>query len=71
VPELNADVSSRPFVVTVKQASSFLKLDPKTIRAMLKTGELVGNRRGHAVRINGMSVVAWAAGARPSPSSEK
>jgi len=60
-----------PFAATIKQASSFLQLDAKTIRAMWKAGEIVGNRRGHAIRINGASLIAWLDGARSMSSEGK
>jgi excisionase family DNA binding protein len=41
-----------------------LRLDPRTIRAMVTAGELEGNRRGHAIRVSRASVLEWLSGKR-------
>lgn len=50
--------------LTVAEASSLLRLDPRTVRAMLQSGEIEGNRRGHAIRILRASVMKWLEGKR-------
>ena len=60
------DESALPFALTVQETSQVLRLDPRTVRAMLHTGELEGNQRGHAIRISRASVLDWLRGKRPS-----
>lgn len=50
----------------VAEVCSFLTLDRRTVYAMLGSGELEGNRRGHVIRVFTPSVIAWARGARPA-----
>lgn len=53
-----------PIALTVREAAGLLRLDPRTIRAMVLTGELEGNHRGHAIRVSHASVVEWLRGKR-------
>ena len=54
--------ASVPLVLTVHEAAGLLRLDPRTIRAMVRAGELEGNHRGHAIRVSGASVLEWLRG---------
>jgi excisionase family DNA binding protein len=56
-----------PSVLHVGEAASFLRVDPKTVRAMLRCGRLKGGRVGRVWRIAGSSVLALI-GAAPCPS---
>lgn len=60
-----------PVALTVQEASHALRLDPRTIRAMLRSGELEGNQRGHAIRISQTSVIDWLRGKRRVPRSKR
>lgn len=60
-----------PLALTVQEASRILRLDPRTIRAMLHSGELDGNQKGHAIRISRSSVVDWLRGKRRAPRSKR
>ncbi len=53
-----------PPALTIGEASTMLRLDPRTIRAMVTSGELEGNRRGHAIRVSRSSVLEWLSGKR-------
>lgn len=53
-----------PLALTINEASQLLRLDPRTIRAMLTARELDGNRRGHAIRVSRASVLEWLSGKR-------
>jgi excisionase family DNA binding protein len=53
-----------PIALTVREAAGLLRLDPRTIRAMVLAGELEGNHRGHAIRVSHASVVEWLRGKR-------
>jgi len=53
-----------PAALTVSEASELLRLDPRTIRAMVHSGELDGNQRGHAIRVSRSSVLDWLRGKR-------
>ena len=57
-------------VVTVLEAAELLQLDPRTVRAMVKSGELAGNQHGNAIRISRASVEDWAEGRRRDPRSK-
>lgn len=59
-----------PLALTVHEAASLLRLDPRTIRAMVRAGELDGNHRGHAIRVSGVSVLDWLRGKRRVPRSK-
>lgn len=58
-------------VLTVAEAGAFLRIDPRTIRAMVRAGELEGNQHGHCIRITRESVVDWARGKRRVPPSRR
>jgi excisionase family DNA binding protein len=47
-------------VLTVTEAASYLVLNPWTVRAMTKAGELPAGRKGHAIRLDRDGVIAWA-----------
>lgn len=68
-PDLSesAELSGRQetVVFTIKEAAKILRLDPRTVRRMVASGELAGGRRGHAIRISVGSVLAWMAGGTP------
>jgi excisionase family DNA binding protein len=53
-----------PPALTIGETSAMLRLDPRTIRAMVTSGELEGNRRGHAIRVSRSSVLEWLSGKR-------
>ncbi len=53
-----------PLALTICETSTVLRLDPRTIRAMVTAGELEGNRRGHAIRVSRASVLEWLSGKR-------
>ena len=55
---------SLPLALTVTEAAEMLRLDPRTVRAMLRAGELEGNQRNHAIRISRSSVLDWLCGKR-------
>jgi excisionase family DNA binding protein len=57
--------------MTVVEAAELLRLDPRTVRDMLRTGELEGNQRGHAIRISRTSVLDWLRGKRRVPRSKR
>jgi excisionase family DNA binding protein len=60
-----------PLALTVQETSDVLRLDPRTIRAMLRAGELDGNQKGHAIRISRSSVLDWLRGKRRVPRSKR
>ena len=60
-----------PLALTVQEASQVLRLDPRTVRAMLRAGDLEGNQRGHAIRISRSSVLDWLCGKRRVPRSKR
>lgn len=60
-----------PEVLTVQEAAILLRMDPRTVRAMLKAGDLAGNQRGHAIRVLRSSVVEWLCGKRRVPRSRR
>jgi excisionase family DNA binding protein len=60
-----------PLALTVHEAARLLRLDPRTIRAMLRAGDLEGNHRGHAIRLSGASVLEWLRGKRRVPRSKR
>ncbi len=69
-------VSSSPttnvaLALTIWETSTMLRLDPRTIRAMVSSGELEGNRRGHAIRVSRSSVLEWLSGKRRVPRSKR
>lgn len=47
-------------VLTVAEAAGYLVLNPWTVRAMTKGGELPAGRKGHAIRLDRDGVIAWA-----------
>jgi len=55
---------SLPLALTPREAASALRLDPRTIRAMVRSGELEGNQHGHAIRVSRASVLDWLCGKR-------
>jgi excisionase family DNA binding protein len=63
--------ASIPLALTVHEAARLLRLDPRTIRAMIRAGELEGNHRGHAIRVSGASVLEWLRGKRRVPRSKE
>jgi excisionase family DNA binding protein len=66
------DIESRlPLALTIIETSRVLRLDPRTVRAMVTTGELEGNRRGHAIRVSRASVLDWLRGKRRVPRSKR
>ena len=64
VPLAHKDLPQK-VAVTVAEVAAFLEVDPRTIRAMLKSGALKGNTHGHTIRILRSSVVDWLDGKRP------
>ena len=50
---------SKPEVMTLAEASRFLRLDTRTVRRLLEEGALRGNRAGRAIRLSRASVYAW------------
>jgi len=63
--------SDLPIALTVQEAADLLRLDSRTVRAMVRTGELQGNQRGHAIRVSRSSVVDWLSGKRRAPRSKR
>ena len=51
--------------LTVEETARFLRLNARTIREMVKKGEIAGNKRGHAIRISKNSVTNWLSGKTP------
>ena len=68
---LNSDPELLPLALTIGEESVLLRLDPRTVRAMLRSGELDGNQRGHAIRVSRPSVVDWLRGKRRVPRSKR
>ena len=60
-----------PLVLTVGEAADLLRLDRRTVRSMVRSGELEGNQRGHAIRVSRPSVVDWLRGKRRVPRSKR
>lgn len=60
-----------PLALTVQESARVLRLDPRTIRAMVRSGELDGNQKGHAIRISRSSVLDWLRGKRRAPRSRR
>jgi hypothetical protein len=60
-----------PLALTVQETSQVLRLDPRTVRAMLRVGDLDGNQRGHAIRISRTSALDWLRGKRRAPRSKR
>jgi excisionase family DNA binding protein len=60
-----------PLALTVQDAARVLRLDPRTIRGMVRSGELDGNQKGHAIRISRSSVLDWLRGKRRAPRSKR
>jgi excisionase family DNA binding protein len=56
-PALAAE--SLPLALTIRETSTVLRLDARIVREMVRAGELVGNRRGHAIRVSRDSVLRW------------
>lgn len=50
---------SLPLALTIGEASSVLRLDSRTVRKMIGTGELVAGRHGRAIRVSRDSVLRW------------
>ena len=68
----NSDVEAHlPLALTIIETSKVLRLDPRTVRAMVTAGELEGNRRGHAIRVSRASVLDWLRGKRRVPRSKR
>jgi excisionase family DNA binding protein len=63
--------ASLPFALTIIETSRVLRLDPRTVRAMVTAGDLEGNRRGHAIRVSRASVLDWLRGKRRVPRSKR
>jgi len=53
-----------PEALTVREAALLLRFDPRTIRAMVRSGELEGNCRGRTIRVSRSSVLEWLRGKR-------
>lgn len=70
-PPGSLNASTLPLVLTVQETSQLLRLDPRTIRTMLRAGDLEGNQRGHAIRISRSSVLDWLRGKRRVPRSKR
>jgi len=74
-PETQGQVASSestsPMALTVKEVGEMLRLDPRTIRAMVAEGELDGNQRSHAIRVSRASVLDWLRGKRRVPRSKR
>lgn len=70
-PNDSADREGLAPALTVRETSRALRLDPRTIRAMFRAGELEGNRRGHAIRISRESVEAWIRGQQSRPGARE
>jgi excisionase family DNA binding protein len=66
-----ANTDDLPLALTIWETSAMLRLDPRTIRAMVTSGELDGNRRGHAIRVSRASVLEWLCGKRRVPRSRR
>ena len=60
-----------PVALTVAEAAGLLRLDPRTVREMVRSGELEGNQRGHAIRVSRSSVLDWVRGKRRVPRSKR
>ena len=60
-----------PLALTVQETSQVLRLDPRTVRAMLRVGDLDGNQRGHAIRISRTSALDWLRCKRRAPRSKR
>ena len=60
-----------PLALTVQESSQILRLDPRTIRAKVRSGELGGNQRGHTIRVSRSSVLEWLRGKRRVPRSKR
>ena len=60
-----------PVAHTVNEVAELLRLDPRTIREMVRSGELEGNQRGHAIRISRTSALDWLRGKRRVPRSKR
>lgn len=60
-----------PLALTVQETAQVLRFDPRTIRAMVRSGELDGNQKGHAIRISRSSVLDWLRGKRRAPRSRR
>jgi excisionase family DNA binding protein len=70
-PGQDFNESTLPLALTVQETSQVLRFDPRTIRAMLRAGDLEGNQRGHAIRISRSSVLDWLRGKRRVPRSKR
>ncbi len=70
-PETNSLQDAASLVLTVHEAACILRLDPRTIRVMVRAGELAGNQHGHVIRVTRESVVEWARGKRRVPRSTR
>ncbi len=70
-PASSSPTTDFPLALTIWEASTMLRLDPRTIRAMVSSGELEGNRRGHAIRVSRSSVLEWLSGKRRVPRSKR
>lgn len=65
----NSRPAELPLALTVQEASVALRLDPRTVRQMVRSGEIDGNQKGHAIRISRSSVLDWLCGKRRVPRS--
>ena len=45
--------------LTVAEAANYLRVDRRTIRKMVRDGDLDGNQKGHVIRVSRHSVVTW------------
>lgn len=70
-PPEEAEQAGAPFALTVTETSTLLRLDPRTVRDMVHSGELEGNQRGHAIRVCRSSALDWLRGKRRVPRSKR
>jgi hypothetical protein len=49
---------------TIHGAAHLLRLDPRTVPAMVRAGQLASGRHGHTIRVSGPSGRAWLRGRR-------
>lgn len=55
---------SLPDVCTTEQAAAALQVDPKTVRAMIRRGELRGIRCGRLIRVPKSALIEFCKGGR-------
>ncbi|MBS2031762.1 MAG: helix-turn-helix domain-containing protein [Deltaproteobacteria bacterium] len=62
------DPNHLPVALTVAEVAALLRLDPRTVRRLIRLGDLEGNQAGHAIRVRRDSVLEWLRGKRASRS---